>query len=195
MNCSACGYSSGPTSQFCESCGQPLTPSRPPVRPVHAADEHGFGDAILGTLKVIGSFFLLPARSVVEVYKDLGRIGAQNGAFSMETTPTPFLTWVLIASRMLVPVFAVLWVLLVTLGGFLFGKEESMWDQPRHWWNVFGSHLGSGIGAFIGSLIGAFFFIWFANYCLDLLSILINMNQRVTDIAKGFRADSAGEAP
>jgi hypothetical protein len=195
MHCSGCGYANDLTARFCESCGQPLAPIAPPKNPVQEADKLGPEDVVLGILKVIGSFFLLPAKSVVEVYKELGRVGAKKSAFSMETTPTPFLTWILISSRMLVPVFALLWVLLVTLGGFLVGREESMWGQPQHWWNLFGSHLGSGIGAFVGSLIGAFLFIWFANYCLDLLSILININLRVTEIAKEFEAKSAGEPP
>ena len=193
MFCPVCGKENAPQMSFCISCGKRLPTNAPPPAPAGTKGAT-FGNAVLGFFKVIGSFFTLPATSLVDVYKELAKVGAKKGAFSMEATPTPFLSWILIASRMLVPVFAIVWVLLMTLGGLWAGKQENMWGEPQHWWSKFGSHLGSGLGAFIAALIGAFFFIWFANYCLDLLSIIININQRVTDISKDVRNRAAGDA-
>jgi hypothetical protein len=150
---------------------------------------------LLGLLKVVISFFTLPALSLVGVYRELAKVGAQKGAFSMESTPTPFLSWILIAMRMLVPVLAALWVIADTFLGLFLGGNQGVWGRPQHWWNSLGSHLGMGIGAFIGSLIGAFFFIWFANYCLDLLSIVLNLNQNVAEMARKMRHDESREQP
>ena len=187
MFCPECGGNNDPGATFCESCGKPLPAVKPAQEATHPQSYLTFGDAVIGFFKVIGSFFTLPLQSIMEVDKELRRIGSRKGAFSTEATPTPFLTWVLVAMRMLVPVCAVLWVILFTLLGFAAGQSDSGWGEPVHWWNRMGSHVGSGVGALIVSLIGAFFFLWAANFYLDLLSVFVNINQRVTEISKGVR--------
>ncbi len=185
MFCPECGGNNEQGATFCESCGKPLPTANAVPEGARSQTILTFGDAVTGFIKVIASFFVLPARSIADIYRELAKIGAKEAAFSMETTPTPFLTWILVAMRMLVPVCAVLWVVLFTLLGFAAGKSDSGWGEPVHWWNRMGSHVGSGVGALIVSLIGAFLFLWAANFYLDLLSVFVNINQRVTEISKG----------
>jgi hypothetical protein len=140
-----------------------------------------FGGAVLGFLKVVGSFFVLPATSLVGIYRELARIGAKQGAFSSDATPTPFLTWILIAMRMLFPILTFLWIIGATLLGFTAGHQD-MFSRLMGRQEGVASHLQAGLTAFITSAIMGFFFLWIANFYLDLLSIFVNINQKVTDI-------------